>query len=931
MNLSFFERIAKNYMTGGRLGFAGLVFIGLLSLNTFSASTNVFAEDNDAPVTIRIQGLPNPGDRDIVAQVGRVILRQFQAEHPNISLMPFVMPEVGGISTIDQGPLMAIAAGIPPHVIYVNFRMSSTYLEQGFLAPMEMLLARLQSDNPNVRDTHPDGSWKADPTPEDIEAAVQAIRARVPERVWPVIYRQGFHNGPDAPSHVWSMNTSTLVGALFYRRDLFMEAGLDPERPPRDWSELLEYARLLRVPEKRQFGMYFGFGHTISYSMYNFFVANGARAVEQLESGEWEAAYDSREAAEAIHFFWRLVREPFERNGVMIDAAAGMDPTRGRLLWERGQVAMQFGYLDDELLANISPQLVGIAPPPVSARGTRGSELNAAMLGVFAGASPEQQLAAMRYIWHRTGPEAQAIFVQTMVENGYGRFVNPNLLSAFGYERVLQQVPREWVEAFNLAIEHGVPEPYGRNTQNIYRWLSEPVNRAIHADLSSLDAEEAIALIQRWSQDSAEEFNVKVLGRIPPDIMLKRRIAGGAILLALFLFFSASMKRVWGHFSDAALGSIGGGIHTRKWGYLLILPAILLVIGWMYLPLLFGGISMAFMDYRIILDSTFVGVDNFAQALFNERFWSGLARTFFFVLLTIGLGFWPPILLAILLQEIPTNTAKYIYRTIFYLPAVLSGLVVMFLWRQLYDPSSEGVLNQVLLSLNQLGPVPATLLKLVLAGCWLSFIAVLIYLPIRVDEMTRTFKAILWSAAAGAFWLLVHPLFTKGLSAASGLVGSFSIEPLGWLTDPSLAMICIVVPHVWAASGPGCILYLAALKSIPEDLYEAADIDGASIWHKVCYIVLPRLKYLIVIQFIAAVIGGFKGGAEMILVMTGGGPMGATSILSLEIFYTTFMDLNYGLGTAMAWMLGALLIGFTAYQMKLLSNAEFRTTDIANK
>lgn len=882
-------------------------------------------------VTIRAQGLPSPGAMDINAQVGRNILRQFLESHPDVQVNPFVMPQVGGAAAMDSGPLMAIAAGLPPHVIYVNFRMSSTYLDQGFLAPLEVLLARLQSDNPDVRATDPHGNWLADPTPEEIEAALTAIRERIPDRVWPVVFRPPFHGDTETP-HVWSLPTSTLVAALFYRRDLFMEAGLDPDRPPRDWDELLEFARRLRVPERQQYGMYFGLGNLISYSMYNLFVANGAVAVDLNEEGEWVATYDSREAAEAIHFFWRLTREPFERDGVMIDAAAGLDPSGGSLEWQRGQVGMRFGYLDADFMAQVNPQLVGIAPPPASPRGTRGSELNAAMLGVFAGGTPQQQLAAMQFIWFRTSPEARGIFVRTMVENGYGRFVNPDLLREFGYDRLLAQVPQEWVEAFELAMEHGVPEPFGRNTQNVYRWLSDPINRAIHTDLSRMPKEEALEQIQAWSRASVDEFNIKVLGRVPPDEMRQRRVAGSIILLLIVLGFSWAMRHVWRHFSDAATGSVGGGVHTRNWGYVLIFPALLLVIGWMYFPLLVGGISMAFMDYRIILDSAFVGVDNFANALFNERFWSGLFRTFYFVIATIGLGFWPPILLAILLQEIPTNTAKYVYRTIYYLPAVLSGLVVMFLWRQLYNPSASGVLNQLLLSLNHLGPVAATALKLTLLAFWLSFIGVLVYLPIRVDEMSRVFKGILWGSALGAIWLLIRPVFgDAGVGAIGALVGPFEIEPLGWLTDPALAMICIVVPHVWASAGPGCILYLAALKSIPEDLYEAADIDGASMWHKVCYIVLPRLKYLIVIQFIAAVIGAFKGGAEMILVMTGGGPLGATTILSLEIFFTTFMDLNYGLGTAMAWLLGALLIGFTAYQMKLLSKAEFRTADTAKQ
>lgn len=127
-----------------------------------------------------------------------------------------------------------------------------------------------------------------------------------------------------------------------------------------------------------------------------------------------------------------------------------------------------------------------------------------------------------------------------------------------------------------------------------------------------------------------------------------------------------------------------------------------------------------------------------------------------------------------------------------------------------------------------------------------------------------------------------------------------------------------------SGAGPGCLLYLAALKTIPRDLYEAASIDGASVWHRVFYITLPRLRYLIGIQFIAAVIGAFKGGTDYILALTGGGPNNATMILALEIFIQTFGNLRFGLGAAMAWILGAVLIGFTAYQLKMLARAEFQ-------
>lgn len=138
-------------------------------------------------------------------------------------------------------------------------------------------------------------------------------------------------------------------------------------------------------------------------------------------------------------------------------------------------------------------------------------------------------------------------------------------------------------------------------------------------------------------------------------------------------------------------------------------------------------------------------------------------------------------------------------------------------------------------------------------------------------------------------------------------------------------MLCVVIPMVWAGSGPGSILYLAALKTVPDDLYEAADIDGAGNWHKVFYITLPRLKFLIVIQFIAAVVGAFKGGTNLILALTGGGPNHATLILGLKIFFTSFVELRFGLGTAMAWILGALLIWFAAHQLKMLARAEFKS------
>jgi multiple sugar transport system permease protein len=226
------------------------------------------------------------------------------------------------------------------------------------------------------------------------------------------------------------------------------------------------------------------------------------------------------------------------------------------------------------------------------------------------------------------------------------------------------------------------------------------------------------------------------------------------------------------------------------------------------------------------------------------------------------------------------------------------------------------------MSVNVLGPVAATALKWMLLAAWLALIWVLLRLPVRLTELSRAMKAALWLLAAGLIAALIWTIMQTGGGA---LIGRFHVPPLRWIASPEMAMLCVVIPMIWATSGSGSILYLAALKNIPEELYEAAEIDGASHWHKIFYIVLPRLKFLLVIQFIAAVIGAFKGGTDYILALTGGGPNDSTTVLALEIFLRAFMDLKFGVAAAMAWVLGALLIGFTAYQLKLLSRAEFRS------
>jgi multiple sugar transport system permease protein len=139
-----------------------------------------------------------------------------------------------------------------------------------------------------------------------------------------------------------------------------------------------------------------------------------------------------------------------------------------------------------------------------------------------------------------------------------------------------------------------------------------------------------------------------------------------------------------------------------------------------------------------------------------------------------------------------------------------------------------------------------------------------------------------------------------------------------------MAMVCVIIPGVWAGMGAASLIYLAALKTVPEDLYDAIAIDGGGILAKVRYVMVPTLRGLILINFVGAFIGGFHA-MQNIFVMTGGGPMNATWTLGIEIWANAFLYLKFGYATAMAWILGVGLIYFTMVQLRVLKRMEFTT------
>ncbi len=299
-----------------------------------------------------------------------------------------------------------------------------------------------------------------------------------------------------------------------------------------------------------------------------------------------------------------------------------------------------------------------------------------------------------------------------------------------------------------------------------------------------------------------------------------------------------------------------------------MIPALVSILIWVYLPMVQGS-ALLFQDYRVVGGSSWTGFNNLADVLFSADWWDSVLNTLRYMILTLALGFIAPIILAVLLQEV--SCGKLIYRTLYYLPAVMSGLVVIYMWRLFYQSGPTGILNQVF------------------------------------QQLTDGLNAV------------IIPVCEFFNLPAHGL----TYEPIAWLDDSKWAMLACVIPTVWASAGPGCLIYLAALKGVPDDIYEAAEIDGANFFQKIWNVTLPTLKALIIINFVGAFIAAAQSGG-MILIMTFG--RAGTEVAELHIFKEAYTNLKFGTAIAMAWILGISTLLFTIYQLKKLSNMEFKTT-----
>ena len=167
-------------------------------------------------------------------------------------------------------------------------------------------------------------------------------------------------------------------------------------------------------------------------------------------------------------------------------------------------------------------------------------------------------------------------------------------------------------------------------------------------------------------------------------------------------------------------------------------------------------------------------------------------------------------------------------------------------------------------------------------------------------------------AVAIVWRYLYHPQYGL-LNWALGAVG---IHPVDWLGDPHWAMFAIILMAVWKNFGYNMLIFIAGLQSIPEDLYEAAHLDGAGGWAQFRHVTLPSLAPTFLFVGVMTMLGNFQLFAEP-YVMTQGGPLKATTTVVLLMYQEGFRWWRMGMASSLAFVLFVIMLLGTLIQMRL--------------
>jgi len=196
-------------------------------------------------------------------------------------------------------------------------------------------------------------------------------------------------------------------------------------------------------------------------------------------------------------------------------------------------------------------------------------------------------------------------------------------------------------------------------------------------------------------------------------------------------------------------------------------------------------------------------------------------------------------------------------------------------------------------------------------------LALLLNLPLRARGLIRTVLILPWlvsNTVAAILWAWILSAQFGPVSPVVAALGATMPNPM---TSQTLAMPAIILCNAWGSYPLVMVFVLAALQTIPTELQEAARIDGANAWQRFRHVVFPLVRNTTLVTLVLTTLHTFNG-VSIVLIMTGGGPVGATDVMALRVFEEGFKFYRMGLATAGAVIIFALNIIFTIVYMRVL-------------
>lgn len=257
---------------------------------------------------------------------------------------------------------------------------------------------------------------------------------------------------------------------------------------------------------------------------------------------------------------------------------------------------------------------------------------------------------------------------------------------------------------------------------------------------------------------------------------------------------------------------------------------------------------------------------------------------------------------------------------------MVSGFSMSFYDVQFYSDSKWVGLDNFYRAFNDLAlraAVIHTTIYVIVATLSASFVAFFMALalegPARHLGVIRTavfLPAITSVAIIAEIWRILFNSADYGL--VNSLLGLIGIAPQGFLSDPNQALWVLILMSVWKSAPYDMVIFVAGLVGVNRELYDAANVDGASMWRKLWHVTLPGIIPSISVVLMLSFIRGFRVFAE-VYATTGGGPAGSTSTIMTHVYKVGFEELNYGYASAVSLMLLVFTVLLTLLHMKIKS------------